>query len=317
MGLFDILGNQAADLVAINQYFNAAKPNNPAATKLRDDWSKWYMGLGTYDRNMNGSTIKEAENRRNAFNIANAGTKAKAEAIKDQLKTGISREEMQSKPRVADEAGNYRNAGGITVASAAKGSLAKGSRPTIRQGSTGESVKAWQAVIGAKPVDGIFGPATAGLTKKYQADNGLTVDGVVGPASWGAALGASDDDAKDMSFASAAVTPVMPSTVKASDAPTGTVPQKVAIKKPVPTKKPKTKPKKLEPEIKEKVAKVSQKPAAQSVATPRTPESEEIIEQQASFVGMMQKSSWLARSLAFLGIVGAGASIAYVVKEKD
>lgn len=58
---------------------------------------------------------------------------------------------------------------------------------TIRKGSKGNDVKTWQGVIGAKPVDGIFGVGTEQATKNWQKSKGLVADGIVGPASWAAA----------------------------------------------------------------------------------------------------------------------------------
>ena len=59
---------------------------------------------------------------------------------------------------------------------------------TYRQGSTGEEVrtiqtklKRWGYYDGA--VDGIFGSKTAEAVKYFQRKNGLTADGVVGPAT--------------------------------------------------------------------------------------------------------------------------------------
>ena len=57
-----------------------------------------------------------------------------------------------------------------------------------RQGSTGEAVRTiqeklvrWGYLDG--PVDGIYGSKTTAAVKKFQAKNGLTADGVVGPAT--------------------------------------------------------------------------------------------------------------------------------------
>ncbi|NES04849.1 MAG: peptidoglycan-binding protein [Okeania sp. SIO2F4] len=63
-------------------------------------------------------------------------------------------------------------------------------RPTLYFGSTGEDVEYLQrwlnaAGFGSLVVDGIFGVATQEAVKKFQKYYGLTVDGIVGPQSWG------------------------------------------------------------------------------------------------------------------------------------
>jgi len=61
---------------------------------------------------------------------------------------------------------------------------------TVRQGATGEAVKAVQSQLnahGAAPtlvVDGNFGSGTNTAVRTFQAGNGLTVDGVVGDNTW-------------------------------------------------------------------------------------------------------------------------------------
>jgi len=60
---------------------------------------------------------------------------------------------------------------------------------TIRRGSRGPDVVKWQTIVGALPADGIFGPKTEAATRQYQSANKLVPDGVVGPATWGVALG--------------------------------------------------------------------------------------------------------------------------------
>ena len=59
--------------------------------------------------------------------------------------------------------------------------------PTIKKGSKGNSVKVWQIIIGATP-DGVFGPITESNTIKFQKNNGLEIDGIVGPKTWTAGL---------------------------------------------------------------------------------------------------------------------------------
>jgi len=54
---------------------------------------------------------------------------------------------------------------------------------TLRKGMSGDDVAAMQAAIGESPADGIFGFGTLTAVKKWQKDNGLTADGIVGPAT--------------------------------------------------------------------------------------------------------------------------------------
>lgn len=72
--------------------------------------------------------------------------------------------------------------------------------PTLRKGSKVKAVRALQTLLigygyrmesngKTYGVDGSFGDATANAVKAYQNANGLDVDGVVGPATWGKLLG--------------------------------------------------------------------------------------------------------------------------------
>lgn len=54
---------------------------------------------------------------------------------------------------------------------------------TIRLGSKGVDVIAWQKIVGVT-ADGDFGPKTLEATRRWQASHGLTDDGVVGPQTW-------------------------------------------------------------------------------------------------------------------------------------
>jgi hypothetical protein len=64
---------------------------------------------------------------------------------------------------------------------------------TVRQGSTGEAVRAAQTALNKHgyglAVDGQFGPATYNATRSFQTANGLTVDGVIGPQTWQTVIG--------------------------------------------------------------------------------------------------------------------------------
>ncbi len=71
---------------------------------------------------------------------------------------------------------------------------------TLRQGSRGNDVRVIQYFLNflaffndsLKPItaDGIFGPATAEAVRTFQREYGLTVDGIVGRATWNAILDA-------------------------------------------------------------------------------------------------------------------------------
>lgn len=61
---------------------------------------------------------------------------------------------------------------------------------TLRRGSIGSDVSRWQGILGVQ-ADGNFGPQTEAATKAWQLSHKLVADGVVGPATWAAALGTS------------------------------------------------------------------------------------------------------------------------------
>ena len=76
------------------------------------------------------------------------------------------------------------NAGNVTV-----------NYPTIKLGSKGSDVKKAQQLLiakgyscGAAGADGDFGAGTYNAVKKFQADNGLEADGIVGANTWAALL---------------------------------------------------------------------------------------------------------------------------------
>ena len=55
----------------------------------------------------------------------------------------------------------------------------------LKIGSRGKQVKDLQDFLGTD-VDGIFGKGTEAAVKKWQSENGLVADGIVGPATWDA-----------------------------------------------------------------------------------------------------------------------------------
>ena len=68
------------------------------------------------------------------------------------------------------------------------GGQAAASRPILRRGSSGEAVRELQRLLGGLTVDGQFGPRTEESVRAFQRRHNLTVDGVVGPITWGRLL---------------------------------------------------------------------------------------------------------------------------------
>ena len=64
--------------------------------------------------------------------------------------------------------------------------------PVVRRGSSGQPVRSLQYLLRARgrtvAVDGAFGRRTDAAVRAFQRSRGLTVDGVVGPATWRALL---------------------------------------------------------------------------------------------------------------------------------
>jgi D-alanyl-D-alanine carboxypeptidase-like protein/putative peptidoglycan binding protein len=64
----------------------------------------------------------------------------------------------------------------------------------LRRGSEGKDVERWQLFLVGQgllkgSIDGEFGPATENASKAFQRAHGLSADGIVGPKSFGIALG--------------------------------------------------------------------------------------------------------------------------------
>ena len=68
--------------------------------------------------------------------------------------------------------------------------LRKGSGNTVENKRLQQALKdrGYGSYLGSAGVDGIFGSGTDAAVRKFQKDNGLTVDGIVGELTWGALL---------------------------------------------------------------------------------------------------------------------------------
>ena len=71
--------------------------------------------------------------------------------------------------------------GKVSAAPAAAPATESAATAILKKGSKGELVKKMQKVLGITPADGDFGSGTRAKVVAWQAANGLTADGVVGP----------------------------------------------------------------------------------------------------------------------------------------
>lgn len=181
---------QADDISAINDYFNRMAAKTTAAKVAKESWNSWYKGLSFISKSFTEPTLNEAIKRRTVFDAANGEVARLSDG-------GLTEEEKTYFANLpsADITGQTPEQAKVTIAAAAAKGGAQLPVPStllvaklgaLRQGSVGEAVKEWQAIVGV-PVDGRFGPATTAATKKWQAAHGLVTDGVVGPACWTAA----------------------------------------------------------------------------------------------------------------------------------
>lgn len=75
------------------------------------------------------------------------------------------------------------------VCSVLQGDLPATARPTtLRRGMQGDQVRHLQEALRRKGLnvglDGVFGSETEAAVREFQASNGLSADGVAGPATW-------------------------------------------------------------------------------------------------------------------------------------
>jgi len=194
------------DVDAINTYITSTATKTPEAGNLQSQWKTWYGNLNFITKGMD-STFTEASTRRTLFNAANqdpedltnAADLKPGEAVAKQA--AIAQSTALSPQQKATAIAHNPN---VATTKGVPGSAA--SHATIRQGSSGSDVTAWQNIIGVT-ADGKFGAGTASATKTWQTKHGLTADGVVGPKSWSAALGTPVQEAPSTNFNTSANKP--------------------------------------------------------------------------------------------------------------
>jgi hypothetical protein len=96
-------------------------------------------------------------------------------------------------PATAAAVRSYQSSHGLTADSVVGGQTWSRLAVTIRQGSTGNAVRALQSQLTAHgvatTVDGNFGPQTTANLRAYQSAAGIGVDGVAGPQTWQSLVG--------------------------------------------------------------------------------------------------------------------------------
>ena len=91
-------------------------------------------------------------------------------------------------PATAAAVRSFQSSHGLTADAVVGGQTWPRLAVTVRQGSTGNAVRALQSQLTAHgiatTVDGNFGPATAANLRAYQSAAGITADAVAGPQTW-------------------------------------------------------------------------------------------------------------------------------------
>lgn len=151
--------SQIEDIKAIHDMFVRVTPKNSNSAKLKNSWMAWYAKLNNYDKSSTPSVYTEAKKRRDAF---------------------FKADEIQPPKAVKPTA-------------ASTPIVTPGPRPTLRNGihKTHPEYKPYisemQRVVGATPIDGLFGPGTESKVRIWQRAHNLSADGIFGPKSWSAA----------------------------------------------------------------------------------------------------------------------------------
>jgi peptidoglycan hydrolase-like protein with peptidoglycan-binding domain len=179
----------SADIDAINSYIVNAATVTPEAGNLQAQWKTWYANLGMFDK-MSDSSTAEASNRRTVFNAANQNPEPLASAadLTPQQMTA-KQDAIAQSPALTVAQRQTALAKNPTIPTSHPAITGAANHATIRLGSKGADVTAWAGILGI-PNSGTFDSAMGTATRAWQNAHHLTADGVVGPMTWGAALGA-------------------------------------------------------------------------------------------------------------------------------
>ena len=109
-------------------------------------------------------------------------------AFTQKAKTAVAR--LQAVQLSGAASGGAAAPGPASGGAAAAGAATGQTRPVLARGSQGDAVVQLQNLLRdenfAVAVDGDFGPGTEVAATRFQSENGLTADGIVGPQTWAA-----------------------------------------------------------------------------------------------------------------------------------
>lgn len=103
-----VLTDQAENIEAIARYIGEQEPaRTDAARAVRDEWQRFYSGLGDFERNYEQQAYDRARNLKLRFNQANATTAEQKQAVEDQALRGLSTEQLNGEPDRRQTDGTY------------------------------------------------------------------------------------------------------------------------------------------------------------------------------------------------------------------
>ena len=109
-------------------------------------------------------------------------------AFTQKAKTAVAR--LQAVQLSGAASGGATAPAAASAGPAAAGAAPGQTRPVLARGSQGDAVVQLQNLLRdenfAVAVDGDFGPGTEVAATRFQSENGLTADGIVGPQTWAA-----------------------------------------------------------------------------------------------------------------------------------